>query len=397
MAIDNSANCKDSFSLALEKELIYAEYVSRTNRFIARCRYEDREIEAFLPNPGRLWELLFSGRMLILKAHNKSMSERKTAFTVTGVIHKGHPVMLDTHENNRVARWLIETGRVPGFEKFRVKKNEVVYGNSRFDFLLEDEIGNYYLEVKSCTLFRDGIAMFPDAPSERASRHVNELISLSRNGTRCGILFIVHSDEPRYFLPEFHTDPFFADNLKNAEPYLDIVPVSVRWQQDLSIKDDGRILEIPWEILDEENTNRGSYIVILELEEDTIISVGELGKMFFRRGFYIYVGSGMGNLEKRMSRHRRKRKNRHWHIDYIREHAKVVNILPIRSSRRLECEIASDVRKISDSSIKSFGSSDCRCESHLFYSSESPLKCSGFIDVLLYYRIGRLGSMLNAF
>jgi sugar fermentation stimulation protein A len=123
--------------------------------------------------------------------------------------------------------------------------------------------------------------------------------------------------------------------------------------------------------------------------------VGNLGDIFFKKGFYIYVGSGMGNLEQRMNRHRRKRKNRHWHIDYLLEYAKLLNILPVRSSNRLECKIASAIRKITDSRILSFGSSDCSCDSHLFYSSQNPLNSEDFVDVLLYYRMSRLETMLT--
>jgi sugar fermentation stimulation protein A len=384
-----------SFSLKPDSGLLYGHFIERPNRFIVLCSLHGKKISAFLPNPGRLWELLFPGSILILKTSQRNSVKRKTGHTVIGVLHEGVPIMLDTHENNRVASWLVETGRIPGLEKFRVKKREVTCGKSRFDFLLRDERGDYYLEVKSCTLFRGKLAMFPDSPSERASRHVNELCRLAESGFRCGVLFVVHSHTPQYFLPEYHTDPDFASNLKGASPLLDIIPVSVRWEENLLLSKKGRILSIPWNILEAEGNNRGSYLSIMEMKEDHVIAVGNLGDIFFKKGFYIYVGSGMGNLEQRMNRHRRKRKNRHWHIDYLLEYAKLLNILPVRSSNRLECKIASAIRKITDSRILSFGSSDCSCDSHLFYSSQNPLNSEDFVDVLLYYRMSRLETMLT--
>jgi len=391
---NNSIQYK-SFSLEPDSGLLYGHFIERPNRFIVICSLYGKKISAFLPNPGRLWELLFPGSILILKTSSRNSEKRKTGHTVIGVFHEGVPIMLDTHENNRVASWLVETGRIPGFENFTVKKREITCGKSRFDFLLRDENGDYYLEVKSCTLFKGKFAMFPDSPSERASRHVKELCKLAESGFRCGVLFVVHSHAPQFFLPEYHTDPEFASNLKEASALLDIIPVSVSWEKNLLLSEKGRILYVPWNILEAEGKNRGSYIAILELKEEQVITVGKLGDIFFKKGFYIYVGSGMGNLEQRMSRHRRKRKNKHWHIDYLLEHAKLLNILPVRSSERLECEIASAIRRITESPVLSFGSSDCSCDSHLFYSSQNPLIREGFVDILLYYRMSRLETMLT--
>jgi sugar fermentation stimulation protein A len=91
-----------------------------------------------------------------------------------------------------------------------------------------------------------------------------------------------------------------------------------------------------------------------------------------------------------MSRHLRKRRNFHWHIDYLRDRSSVLACLPIRSAVTLECEMAGAVMRIADGSVPCFGSSDCACPSHLFRFASNPLKTPGFIEMLLYFRIDRL-------
>jgi Uri superfamily endonuclease len=112
---------------------------------------------------------------------------------------------------------------------------------------------------------------------------------------------------------------------------------------------------------------KGCYILIIRLDNDTIISVGRIGKICFNSGYYAYVGSAMNNIEKRIERHLRKGKKIYWHIDYLLQKGKIVDIFYKESTLKKECSIASYLsRKFK--SIPGFGSSDCRCKSHLFYS-----------------------------
>jgi Uri superfamily endonuclease len=112
---------------------------------------------------------------------------------------------------------------------------------------------------------------------------------------------------------------------------------------------------------------KGSYILLIELGEDELISVGRLGTIAFPRGSYAYVGSAMGGLEQRISRHLRKNKSLHWHVDYLLEKAIVKEVIICQSEERLECTIAQALaRKLSF--IPGFGSSDCKCASHLYFA-----------------------------
>ena len=100
------------------------------------------------------------------------------------------------------------------------------------------------------------------------------------------------------------------------------------------------------------------------------LSVGELGKVDFKPGYYAYIGSAFGGLEKRVNRHLREEKKIHWHIDHLLIHARAVDVVAAPSEERKECDVSNELAK-GLPSIKGFGSSDCKCESHLFYSPDS--------------------------
>lgn len=113
----------------------------------------------------------------------------------------------------------------------------------------------------------------------------------------------------------------------------------------------------------------GAYILILKLNSNKNIKVGALGKIKFKKGFYCYVGSAIGNLtiEKRCKRHLIKHKKMRWHINYLRKEAIISKIVIFPSDKKIECKIAKAFLEFSDGFVTKFGSSDCKCISHLFY------------------------------
>jgi len=113
---------------------------------------------------------------------------------------------------------------------------------------------------------------------------------------------------------------------------------------------------------------KGSYLLLIELKDDKTIQVGKLGKIFFRKGFYVYVGSALNGLEHRINRHLRLEKKVHWHIDYLLGSAKIVNVFLRESTGRCECKIADELSNKLEF-VAGFGCSDCKCKSHLFYGS----------------------------
>jgi len=114
----------------------------------------------------------------------------------------------------------------------------------------------------------------------------------------------------------------------------------------------------------------GSYILLIRLPEDETLTTGRLGPVHFLRGHYAYVGSALGGLQPRLDRHLRTGKKLHWHIDYLLEKARVEEIVTCHTAERMECAIARSLGEQFEL-IPGFGSSDCRCRSHLFYSDTS--------------------------
>jgi len=117
---------------------------------------------------------------------------------------------------------------------------------------------------------------------------------------------------------------------------------------------------------------KGSYILVIELEKDKTIQVGKLVKIFFKKGFYVYVGSALNGLEQRIHRHLKDNKKSHWHIDYLLRYARIIEVFYKESKSREECKIACMLAK-KLKPIQSFGCSDCKCKGHLFYGSKKDI------------------------
>ncbi len=134
-------------------------------------------------------------------------------------------------------------------------------------------------------------------------------------------------------------------------------------------------------------TNSGAYILLLHLVEGRHIRIGALGHLCFEAGWYLYVGSALRGLDARIARHRRHRKRLHWHVDYLRKACSEVIPLPIRSSRRDECPVARSISGLYHPGPPGFGSSDCGCPTHLFFSRDHPLYDRAFHALLQAYRM----------
>ena len=371
-----------------------ARFVDRPNQFLVRCRTEGGGlVRAFLPNPGRMLELMFPDVTIYLtkeprQRRGKGASPpRKTRYTVVAVERDGRPLFLHTHMTNAVARYLIENSKIPTLADAEIVDSEVTVGRSRFDFLLRDQGRLLYLEVKSCTLYGNGVAMFPDAVTERGRKHLLELAEMARQGMRPVVLFVVHTPLVRWFMPDYHTDLAFSRTMLAVRDQLRILPVSVSWTRDFRLGSEVRMLDIPWNYLHREVEDRGSYLLILRLKRKRRVTVGQLGALLFERGYYLYVGSAMGSLSPRIARHTRLRKKLRWHVDYLRQVADEVVPLPVVSSKRLECDMASALSGLLGLGPPRFGSSDCDCPTYLFWSIDDPLDSRDFHHLLQRFRM----------
>ena len=373
-------------------DLERAIFENRPNRFTVQCFLRGGSIKAYLPNPGRLWELLLPGRVLYLK---RNLSENKLPYTVMAVEKDGIPILLHTHLANTLVKGLIKKKMLPGFEDTELIKREATLGKGRYDFLLARKDKQLVLEVKTCTLFNNMLAMFPDAVTLRGSRHLSGLAELAEKGMDSAVLFVVQWPFVQYFMPEHHTDLEFAKNLLRVREKILVKAISLRFEEDLLSPSEVRELIIPWKIIEREASDRGSYIIIFFLPEDRSINIGELGRISFKRAWYLYVGSARKYLSKRIQRHQRKRKKFHWHIDYLAAEAFFYKVLPIRTSADFECEIAKRLREIAGWSISGFGSSDCACKSHLFGMRDDPIKSPRFIEMVMDFRMGMIERELD--
>jgi sugar fermentation stimulation protein A len=365
-----------------------ALFISRPNRFTITCSLNGAVVNAFLPNPGRLLELLLPGAPVYLERVKDP--SRDLRFTAVAVENEGERVVLHTLRTNDVARYLIKTNCVPGLEGYEVVRSEVPRGHSRFDFLLKKGNRSLLLEVKSCTLFSKRMAMFPDAVTSRGTRHLRELAKVSDSRSVGAVLFIIHSPRPDFFLPDFHTDLEFGRAMLHAKQRVVFLPMSVQWRGDLSLRSsEAKLLQIPWRILEKELHDRGSYMLILRLPRDTELRIGSLGHVQLRSGFYVYVGSAKKNLSRRIERHRRLRKKLFWHIDFLRAVSAFLGALPVRTEDVLECDLAGAISSMADWSQPGFGSSDCHCPSHLFGFENDPLNIGSFHTLLQCFRMER--------
>ena len=191
-------------------------FVSRPNRFIARVMINGIEETVHVKNTGRCRELLREGATVYLaKADNP---ERKTKYDLIAV-EKVSPdqtrlINMDSQIVNDVAEEWLKRGEL--FSPAATIRREVRYGTSRFDFYIEDGKRRAYLEVKGVTLERDGIASFPDAPTERGVKHLRELIACKEAGLEAYVLFIVQMKGIRHLCPNDETHPAFGATLRAA-------------------------------------------------------------------------------------------------------------------------------------------------------------------------------------
>lgn len=371
-----------------------AFFVERPNRFVVLADLDGTIVKAHMPNPGRMRELLFPGVDLFIAP--RSGEGHRTAWRVIGVERDGEAIPLDTLRANDTAAWLINQGKIPGWESFHVLRREVVMGDSRFDLLIGNEAVQFPVEVKSCTLFGRNGAMFPDAVTARGRKHLLHLGEMGRNGQRAGLLVLVQWDRARWFLPNYHTDPELAEAFLTAAPHIDCKVVALGWNRDFTVPESVRLLPVPLDILERERGNRGDYLLVLELPEPRELSIGRLGTVSFPRGWYVYTGSAKQHLDQRMARHRRLRKGMHWHIDWLRKEARWVGCIPIRTAQDLEHELAAAIGGIADWAVPGFGCTDCTCPSHLFGFRENPLHLPAFVQVEEDFAINRLDAWAGA-
>ncbi len=192
-----------------------AKFIDRPNRFVANVRLEDgREEVVHVHDSGRLQELLFpENNVKIRRAENPN---RKTKWDmISAEASDGEDILINSAHHRYISQNLLTDPEVSPFGEVDSLKAEVKYGKSRIDYLLEKDGDKIWVEIKGVSLSKDRVAAFPDAPSVRAVKHLNELIELKEAGNRAAVvLLILRSSD--YFRPKWETDPKFSDAFYEA-------------------------------------------------------------------------------------------------------------------------------------------------------------------------------------
>ena len=193
-----------------------ATFLERPNRFIARCRMFDGSVqESHVPNTGRCQELLVPGCKVFLQFHDNP--KRKTRHTLIAVEKNGILINMDSQAPNRVVEEALWNGSLSlTREPPALVRRETVYRDSRFDFYLEAPGERLYAEVKGVTLEEDGVVRFPDAPTLRGVKHLEELMLARQAGYEAGVCFVVQMEGMDRVEPNDLTHPDFGAALRRA-------------------------------------------------------------------------------------------------------------------------------------------------------------------------------------
>jgi sugar fermentation stimulation protein A len=191
-----------------------AKFIQRINRFVALVDIDGEAERIFVPNTGRMRELLTPDAKVLLTYHD--LPHRSTNYDLALVWYNQRWVSLDSRLPNILFKFWWEQGCLCPFNEYNHLKKEVTFQHSRLDFRLTNPAGDCYVEVKSVTLVEDGVAMFPDAPTERGSRHLLDLTKTKEIGAAGAVVFIIQRDDAEVFKPHDATDPLFGKNLRKA-------------------------------------------------------------------------------------------------------------------------------------------------------------------------------------
>ena len=197
------------------EHIVEGRFIERPNRFIAYVDIDGKREKVHVKNTGRCRELLQPSAQVFLSYSDSET--RSTAYDLVAVKKGDRMVNMDSQAPNvAVKEWLKVGEKHPVFGEITYVKPEKTYENSRFDFYVECGKRKIFIEVKGVTLENEGEVRFPDAPSERAVKHVEELIKARQDGYEVYVMFVIQMKDVKYFMPNDKTDPKFAQSLWEA-------------------------------------------------------------------------------------------------------------------------------------------------------------------------------------
>ncbi|KJS01023.1 MAG: hypothetical protein VR68_05910 [Peptococcaceae bacterium BRH_c4a] len=201
--------------ISLPGDLREAEFVFRRNRFVGEIRLDGISELAHVPSSGRMAELLCPGARIFVAPQHRPGTKLK--YRILLAEHRDLLVSVDSLLPNRLIHRALLNGFLPDLSAGGVVKREAAYGRGRFDFYLQETgRAGCYLEVKSVTLVEGGVALFPDAPSERGARHLEELAAARLEGYGAVVVFVIQRADALCFSPHRDRDPRFGEELSRA-------------------------------------------------------------------------------------------------------------------------------------------------------------------------------------
>ena len=189
-----------------------AIFIDRPNRFIANVELDGVIHVCHVKNTGRCKELLIPGRKVYLQESSNPL--RKTKYDLVAVEKGDKLVNLDSQAPNQVVKEWLQAGGL--YSNITWIHSEVKHGNSRVDFYIEDKNRKAFIEVKGVTLETNGIAAFPDAPTERGVKHIYHLIDAVKEGYEAYLIFVIQFKPVKYLIPNDVTHPEFGRALREA-------------------------------------------------------------------------------------------------------------------------------------------------------------------------------------
>jgi sugar fermentation stimulation protein A len=190
-----------------------AKFINRPNRFIANIEIDGEHEVCHVKNTGRCKELLTEGVDIYVQEFNNS--SRKTKYDLISVYKEDRLINIDSQAPNKVFYEYLINGFL--FQNIKLIKPERKYKTSRFDFYIETDEKKIFVEVKGVTLEEDGVVMFPDAPTERGLKHLNELADCIEEGYDAYVCFVIQMKDVLYFTPNYITHKEFGETLKDVK------------------------------------------------------------------------------------------------------------------------------------------------------------------------------------
>lgn len=204
--------------MVVYENMVEAIFIERPNRFIAHCMLGGKMVIAHVKNTGRCKEILIPGAAVYLQGHNDP--KRKTQYSLISVVKGERLINIDSQVPNKMVYEALLKGelKLPGInEELTYIKREHTYKHSRFDLYVETESSKGFIEIKGVTLENEGVAMFPDAPTERGVKHIYEIVEAKQEGYLSYILFVIQMSSVKHFEPNIKTHEAFARGLTFAK------------------------------------------------------------------------------------------------------------------------------------------------------------------------------------